>query len=248
MRIFLGTLIGILALNAWGMASPPQEVRQAVESGLQKQKVLQQQLRTAREEMVQLRHQLRQEKLQLRWTLHQQQKLALYLAQQQKEKEQLQETRRRVRQLRLALEPGLDQWAQTLSRLVAQDLPFLAKERQKRLQALQQTLDSPVSALSEKLQRLLEALLIEADYGQQVEATEGTVLLNGEVVHGKLLRIGRLQQFFLSDDRSMVAHIQPGGDWRQVDTSHAEVITRALEMVQQRRPFELVSFPLEVTR
>jgi hypothetical protein len=132
-----------------------------------------------------------------------------------------------------------------LENAVAGDLPFLAAERQDRLKNLRLAMAQPDLAPAEKLRLLLEALLIEAQYGNSVEVEPQTILVQGRETHADILRIGRLALFWRSPDGKRVGTWDPATTaWTELPGKHNRVISRAMEMAARTRPIDLVSLPL----
>ncbi|MBE0567797.1 MAG: DUF3450 domain-containing protein [Krumholzibacteria bacterium] len=140
-----------------------------------------------------------------------------------------------------------------LEAAVARDLPFLPEEREARLAGLRRELAEPGTQPGEKLRRLLEALMVEAQYGETVEVAPRTVAIGNEEIHADVLRIGRLALFWRSPDGKRVGTWDPAaGGWTELDGG-ARTIGRAMEMATRMRPVELIALPLgriapEVTR
>lgn len=137
-----------------------------------------------------------------------------------------------------------------LEEVVAADLPFLAQEREARLSNLRRQMANPDSTPAERLRLLLEALLIEAQYGETVEVAPETILVGDQSIHADVLRIGRLTVYWRSPDGSRVGTWDPAtGSWTELDGKYNRVITRSMEMATRIRPTELVSLPLgRITR
>jgi len=132
-----------------------------------------------------------------------------------------------------------------LERAVARDLPFLPEERGARLAGLRRELAEPDVGAAEKLRRLLEALMIEAQYGETVEVTPRTVTISGEEIHADVLRIGRLALFWRSPDGKRVGTWDPvAGQWTELGGGDSRTIGRAMEMATRMRPVELIALPL----
>lgn len=148
------------------------------------------------------------------------------------------------------MEPALDAVLERLRAFVAADLAFLPEERYARLDALARTLGDYALPLSERLRRFLEALQVEAAYGSRVEAEDTVITVDGTDVSGRVLRLGRAAAFFLSRDGVTAARLLPGdAAWRTLPDGQADELRRALrealEMLDHRRVFELVTLPLE---
>ena len=137
-----------------------------------------------------------------------------------------------------------------LETVVAADLPFLPEQREARLANLRHGMASPDLAPAEKLRILLEALLVEAQYGETVEVQPATIVVAGAGLHADVLRIGRLAMFWRSPDGSRVGTWDPvAAEWIELPGSDNRVISRSMEMASRMRPTELVSLPLgRITR
>ena len=134
---------------------------------------------------------------------------------------------------------------QRLEKVVAADQPFLAQERRDRMDNLRTLLAQVDVAPAEKLRRLLEALLVEAKYGETVEVTRESVELDGEDVFVDLLRIGRLSLFWQTPDRERTGTYDPvSARYVELPESERREITRAMEMASNMRPVELMPLPL----
>lgn len=132
-----------------------------------------------------------------------------------------------------------------LETTVAADLPFLAAEREARIANLRKVMAQPDLAPAEKLRALLEAMLVEAQYGETVEVEAQTIEVDGRETHADLLRIGRLAMFWRSPDGKRVGTWDPvTRTWIDLPGKHNRIIARAMEMASHVRPIELVSLPL----
>ena len=132
-----------------------------------------------------------------------------------------------------------------LERIVSADLPFLAEEREVRLRSLRAELAKPEVESAEKLRRLLEGLLIEAQYGQTVEVTQERITLDGRETYVDMLRLGRLAMFWRTPDGSRIGTWDPLAETHVLlPDRHARTIQRAMEMATRMRPVQLLSLPL----
>ncbi len=134
---------------------------------------------------------------------------------------------------------------QRLEKAVAADLPFLAEEREARLRSLRGELARPEVNSAEKLRRLLEGLLVEAQYGETVEVTQQRIAIDGQEKFVDMLRLGRLAMFWRTPDGNQI------GTWDPVSQSHVELpgrysrtLQKAMEMATRMRPVQLLSLPL----
>ncbi|MBD3222953.1 DUF3450 family protein [bacterium] len=129
--------------------------------------------------------------------------------------------------------------------VVAADMPFLAEERAQRLDKVRTELAKPEVASAEKLRRLLEAMLVEAQYGESVEVTQEKIAIDGQEKFVDMLRVGRLAMFWVTPDGTQVGTWDPvSGDYVAMPSSESRTIERAMEMATRMRPVQLLSLPL----
>jgi len=132
-----------------------------------------------------------------------------------------------------------------LETAVAADLPFLAQERKARMAALKQELVRPEVAGAEKLRRLLEALVIEAEYGGSIEVYQEAITVGGEEVHADLLRVGRVSVFWRTADGKRVGEFDRASrSWVELPGKYNRNIAVAMEMAARMRPIQIVDLPL----
>lgn len=132
-----------------------------------------------------------------------------------------------------------------LERVVDADLPFLAEERASRLRVLRAELAKPEVDSAEKLRRLLEGLLVEAQYGQTVEVTQERILIDGRETFVDMLRLGRLAMFWRTPDGRQIGTWDPVAEAHvALPDRHARTMQRAMEMATRMRPVQLLSLPL----
>ncbi|PLX96577.1 MAG: hypothetical protein C0620_02150, partial [Desulfuromonas sp.] len=147
--------------------------------------------------------------------------------------------------LRKELEPFLDSNVEQLHNDVANDLPFLDQERSERLAFLDQSLTDPDLALSEKLRRVLEALQVEADYGNSVEVTEQTLPLASGDTMVQVLRLGRIGLFYLSPNGDKVGQWDAQQRvWKPLPADYRDTVRVTIDIIEQKRAAELIDLPL----
>ncbi len=132
-----------------------------------------------------------------------------------------------------------------LEAAVAADLPFLPEERQARLANLHKTMAQGDTGSAEKLRILLEALLVEAQYGSTVDVTPAEVVVDGQTIHADILRVGRLAIYWRSPDGKRAGTWDPARRaWTELPASANRVIAHSIEIAAKRRANELVSLPI----
>ena len=180
-----------------------------------------------------------------RWYTHQQKKYEGYIQKQRKVIAELKRQREEAKKINIFLEPYLDDTVKRLEEFIASDLSFLPEERQKRLAFLKNSLDDYHLELSEKLRRVLEALQVEAEYGRGIEKNEAVLSQDNESTQVYLLRVGRVALFYLTLDGKKCGYLDRSSNtWRELPASFNSEISKALDMIERRRAYELVELPL----
>lgn len=132
-----------------------------------------------------------------------------------------------------------------LEEFVAIDLPFLQDERGARLDFLRNDLVRPDVNGAEKLRRLLEALQVEANYGNSVEVDQQRIVVGDEEIFVDVLRLGRISAFWRTPDGQRVGEFDRATrQWVELPSKYRHQIGRAMEMASRMRPIEVISLPL----
>lgn len=157
---------------------------------------------------------------------------------------------KRIRQAEIVrinkeISPFLDNLRAELHQTQAEGLPFLAEERRQRLEKIDQLFADPAVSVAERYRRLMEALLIEAEYGFNTEITQETIDLAGQQTLVDVFRLGRLNLFYLSlDQRHCGFYNEAEQSWQALDARYLRGIRNAVEIGAKRRPVELISLPV----
>lgn len=154
---------------------------------------------------------------------------------------------RKKESLRISSEitPFIENAYSRIQNLVAADSPFLRKERQTRLKLLEKNLHDPQVSVSEKFRKVMEALFVEAEYGNTIEVYQDKVNIEDRSVLGNIFRMGRVSLFFQSLDQKISGYFDVAeSGWRVLPEKYNREITAVLEMGAKHRPVDLVSLPL----
>lgn len=143
------------------------------------------------------------------------------------------------------LDTVIDRLAQTIDR----DLPFMPRERSKRLDRVKTAMVHPDTSIAEKCRQVMEALKIETEYGQTVEVYQQAIQFDGPAnarpVMVDILRVGRLALFWRTPDGKRVGHWDRAvGKWASLPNKYRRHINDAMEMALKQRTVEMVNLPL----
>ncbi len=177
-------------------------------------------------------------------TTKQRKKAEIYLDSQKQKVADLEHKLKEIERIRAELEPFMDETMTRLADFVAQDMPFLAEERQDRLKDLADKLGDYDASPAQKARRLMEALRIEAQYGTTVDVHEQEVNLDGGPRQVRVLRLGRLGLFAIGlDDRSAWRFDKATGKWVAMD-DYERLLAQAADMAQRIRVVSLIELPV----
>lgn len=247
-RTMLLHLVVVLALS--GLASPSgaadiQSVQNSTLTTLQQEQKSQKETDQWSNEKQALANEILEQKTRLQWDRYQNTKYQEYIERKKADIAELQRQKEKMQQLRMALEPYLDETLQRLEAFVASDLPFLAQERADRLHFLTDSLADPDLDLSEKLRRVLEGLKAEADYGNNIEVTSEKLELEGGETQVDVLRLGRVALFYMTrDGRNLGRWDASKKSWVAIDRDYASSLQLAMDIAAHKRAAELVELPL----
>lgn len=155
--------------------------------------------------------------------------------------------RRLVESKRLneSLQDTLNAVVGRLQTFVASDIPFLVEERSARVTSLKEEIAKPDVTGAEKLRRVLEALQVEANYGNTVEVYQEEVTVGGETIFADMLRIGRVSVYWRTPDGKRVGEYDRAtGTWVELDEKYARPINMTVDMATRIRPTEIVNLPI----
>ncbi len=141
--------------------------------------------------------------------------------------------------------PFLQHVVNEVSQLVAEGLPFLQKERKKRIVSLKETMNDPDIKIAEKYRKTMETLFIEAGYGNTTEIDREKIKINGNEVIEDVFRLGRISLFALSLDHKSGAYFNIAENrWVVLEKKYIKPVYSAMEISRKRKTAELVSLPI----
>ncbi|WP_020586192.1 DUF3450 domain-containing protein [Desulfobacter curvatus] len=163
----------------------------------------------------------------------------------EKSNQDLNREKEECRRIRTELAPFLGDTLGRLKSLVAADAPFLSQERKDRLARLAVILDDPEITIAEKYRKMMEALFVEAEYGNTVEVYREKIVVDGTQVLADIFRMGRVALFFLALDRESAGIFDVAkNQWHTLDKTRVSAIEAVVEMAAKHRPMEVVTLPL----
>ncbi len=150
-----------------------------------------------------------------------------------------------IKQISDQIVPYLQELNRQLKQMVAGDLPFLPDERSQRLRRLDNILQDPDVTASEKFRKLMEALMVEAEYGTTIEVYQQSIDIDGRPRLVNILRLGRIGLFFQSLNRQTCGFFNVAENkWQKLPAKYNHNLAAAMDMGAKRRPVDIVTLPL----
>jgi hypothetical protein len=226
-------------------AQDPGQAKNELDQALAEQAEIQKEVRQWNAEKRALVNEILSLKTRLAWHRYQNEKYEAYIKRQKRTIAGLQQKIEEMKVLRMELEPYLEGIISEMEDFVRQDMAFLDEERQERLAFLRESMNTYHLSLNEKLRRVLEALQVEAQYGQSTGVVTRTVRVDGQKLQVEVLRLGRVARFYRSLDGTKVGRWnEEKGAWQPLDPGYSRDIGRAIDMASQKQAVELVDLPI----
>ncbi len=150
-----------------------------------------------------------------------------------------------IQQISDQIQPFLEESLTSLEALIAEDGPFLRQEREKRVDNLKKIMVDPDVSVSEKYRKVMEAFLVEAEYGTTIETYQETIPIDGQSILANIFRLGRLSILYQSLDQQQCGFYNIAeGAWQPLPTSNNTSIHAAIEIAAKRKPVEMLTLPI----
>ncbi len=143
--------------------------------------------------------------------------------------------------------PLMIEMTATLTDIVQLDVPFLVAERERRIENLASLIDRADVTAGEKFRRIMEAYLVEVDYGRTIEAYRGELEMGGAVRTVDFLRIGRVGLYYQTLDGDESGQWNPQRKaFERLEDSVRRPIMVGLRVARKQSPPELLTLPINV--
>ena len=133
----------------------------------------------------------------------------------------------------------------SLGEFVKVDLPFLSSEREKRIKDLDKLFVTSGVSLSEKFRKVLEAYLVENEYGTTIGTYVDTIELDGKKQSVEFLKVGRIGLYYLTKDKEKAGiwNLQKN-QWDKLSGSHRAMVENAIKVANKQASPSLLTLPI----
>lgn len=140
--------------------------------------------------------------------------------------------------------PLMERMVATLAQFVAADIPIFVEERTKRVQDLQDLMGQANVTISEKYRRILEAYLIELQYGSTLSAYSGELGAGADARTVQFVQLGRISLMYQTLDGAETGYWDAQAKSWVVDEAYAESVAQALSVARAEGAPELLNVPV----
>jgi len=139
--------------------------------------------------------------------------------------------------------PMMQNMLDTLARFVDLDVPFLLGERSKRVATLKEMMTRADVSVSEKYRRIVEAYVVEMEYGRTIEAYEDK-LAGDDARTVQLLRIGRVSLLYQTIDGKETGYWDADKKAWAVDNDYAHAFKEGTHVAKKLGAPDILFAPI----
>ena len=132
-----------------------------------------------------------------------------------------------------------------LDKFIELDLPFQLDERRDRVARLRENMDKADITISEKYRQIMDAYLVETDFGRTIEAYIDTLPVDGVPTQVDVLRVGRTLLAYQTPDRAATGFFDPGSrTWQALPDEYRSAVTEGLRVARRQAAPDLLRLPV----
>ena len=133
----------------------------------------------------------------------------------------------------------------SLTQFIKLDMPFQLAERTGRAARLRDNMDKADITISEKYRQIMDAYLIETDFGRSTEAYTGNLTIEGVDTQVDFLRVGRILLAYQTQDRSRTGFWnKQTSEWESLPDSYRNAVTQGLRIARKQAAPDLLRLPV----
>ncbi|MFB9217244.1 DUF3450 domain-containing protein [Vibrio sinaloensis] len=152
-----------------------------------------------------------------------------------------------VAQTKQGLVPLMYHMIDGLKRFNDESMPIKQQQRITRIENLEALMAQSNVSEAEKFRLVLEAYLIEFEYGNKLGVYQDQIEIEGTLRDVQVLHLGRLALIARSEKNGLYwLWDQNNNQWLAYDSSHTQSLNRAYEVASQRIAPELITLPIQI--
>lgn len=144
--------------------------------------------------------------------------------------------------------PLMESMIESLDKFIELDMPFRITERTERIAGLRALMSDSNVTTAERYRQILEAYMIEIDFGRKIEAYQGDLVAGSDSRKVDFLQVGRVMLAYQTQDKSETGfwdkQKSPAG-WTELSSDYTSHIQQALRVAKKQAAPELLKLPVQ---
>jgi hypothetical protein len=150
-----------------------------------------------------------------------------------------------IEETKQGIVPLMFRMIDSLEAFIELDVPINKVERLERVDKLRTLMSNSNVTVSEQFRQVIEAYLVENEYGSKIQSNQGTIDFNGTQVTVDFFNLGRTAMIALSLDQSKAwVWDKASSSWKELDDNLLGSAVDAVKMARQQIPFDLLKLPI----
>lgn len=151
-----------------------------------------------------------------------------------------------IEQTEQSIVPLMLQMLTALEKFIQLDMPFLLQERQLRVNELKKLMDQADHSSAEKYRQILEAFLIEIDYGRTIEAWQGSHPQEQSTMVN-FFRVGRVILIYQSLNKKNAFYwSKDSGQYKSLPLEYKASLERGFRVARKQTAPEFITLPVSI--
>ncbi len=147
------------------------------------------------------------------------------------------------------LTPLMFRMLDNLEEFVSLDIPFMMEERNTRIKNLRELMNDSSKEDSEKFRQILDAYLIELDYGKTIDEYKGKVTVDGREFEVDFFMVGRLALVYKSIDGTKIGiWNQEKRAWEPLSQEYLTAVKKGFRMAKKQSAPGLIHLPVQAPK
>jgi len=153
-----------------------------------------------------------------------------------------------IEQTEQSIVPLMLNMISTLQQFIKLDMPFLLKERQQRVDSLKELMNQADVSSAEKYRQILEAFLVEMDYGRTIESWQDEHPHDPSSVVN-FFRIGRIALVYQSlDNKNAFYWSKEKAEYKTLTQDYQASLERGFRVARKQAAPEFIKLPISAAK
>ncbi|WP_137167698.1 DUF3450 domain-containing protein [Salinimonas lutimaris] len=172
--------------------------------------------------------------------------IASLVADQQRSIDSLQRQIDSIEQTKQGIVPLMFRMIDSLEKFVELDVPIHLEERRSRIQRLRDIMENSNVTVSEQFRQVIEAYLVEVEYGTKMSSYQGTIDNAGTEVTVDFYNLGRTALLALSLDQNHAwVWDNDARQWQELGDEYLASVVDAVKMANGTITPDLIKLPIK---